>query len=196
VPVHWNIKGEADRFGPPWELAILMPAILLGLSLLLVALPAIGPFKANFARFRETYGRVCVTIVAGLVGVHGVILAKAAGADLSIGAALAIVIGLMLALMGNWFGKIRRNLYVGIRTPWTIANDRVWEKTHRLGGKLFIIVGLASAVAGFLAPDVVCFVILVGGTLGATLWAVFYSLYWYRKLGEVDDLQAPQRDGA
>jgi uncharacterized membrane protein len=107
---------------------------------------------------------------------------------IQIGPALCVLVGLMIAMLGNWMGKLRRNFYIGIRTPWTLANEVVWEKTHRLGGKLFVAAGLISAITGLFAGDVVCFVVLMSTLIGSALWAVLYSLYEYRKLGQVDDL--------
>src|SRR5262249_49347843 len=74
APVHWNIHGEVDRYGPRWELAFAMPAVLAGVVLLMAMLPLLGPFRRNFERFRETYGRICVTIAAGLAAVQVVLL--------------------------------------------------------------------------------------------------------------------------
>jgi uncharacterized membrane protein len=169
---------------------VLLPACTLGVAALMVAFPLLGPLRRNFEQFRGTYGRICITIVAGLLGIHLVVLLKAAGHELRIGATLAIVIGLMLAVMGNWLSKVRRNFYIGIRTPWTLANETVWEKTHRLGAKLFVIQGLVSAASGLFAPDWVCFVVLIGGLGLIGLWAVLYSLLCYRRLGQKDDLSS------
>src|SRR5262249_13952430 len=97
-------------------------------------------------------------------------------------------VGVMFSVLGNWMGKIRRNFYVGIRTPWTLANDEVWERTHRSGGKVMMLIGAISAITGFFASDTTCFIVLISGVGVLVLWALGYSLYWYRKIGRVDDL--------
>ncbi len=188
APTHWNIHGEADAWSDRWVLAAMGPAIGLGATLLLTGLPLLGPFRKNFERFRTTYGRICVTMMTAMAAIHVIAVVKATGHPLDIGATLSIVIGLLLAVIGNWLGKVRRNFWVGLRTPWTLANDTVWEKTHRVGSKLLVIVGLVSAAAGFIAPSWLCYVILVGGVCLIAAWSMLYSLYWYRRLGDIDEL--------
>ncbi len=188
APMHWNLHGVVDGWGPRWEAAVLMPAIGLGMIGLMAGLPLLGPFRRNFERFRTTYGRICVAIVTALLAFHLIALLKGIGRSIEIGATMSIVVGLLLAVIGNWLGKVRRNLHVGIRTPWTLANDAVWERTHRAGARFMVSVGLVSALAGIVAPDWLCFAVLMGGLGAFVVWAALYSLYWYRKLGERDEL--------
>lgn len=188
APTHWNWRGEIDGYGPRWVAAWLFPLILSGVTLLLTTLPLLGPFRKNFEQFKQTYGFICMALVAVFVAMHVTFLLGASGRPIRMGAAFSIITGALIVVIGNFMGKLRRNFYVGIRTPWTIANDEVWERTHRLGGPLFCVQGLISIVAGFVAPDWLCFVILIGGLIGVALWTVLYSLWVYRRLGSVDDL--------
>lgn len=190
VPTHWNMHGEADDYGSKWVSLLLFPGVLIGMAALMMVLPLLGPFRQNLEAFRVTYGRILITILTTFLGLQLVILLKSAGGEFEIGSSLAIVLGLMMALLGNWLGKVRRNFYVGIRTPWTLANERVWEKTHRVGAWLFMVHGLVTAVTGYFASSVVCFFVLIGGLIAIVIWAVFYSLYWYRRLGAVDELSS------
>lgn len=187
APTHWNIHGEVDGWGPSWVSAFLMPLVSVGIAGLMIGLPLLGPMRKNFESFKSTYGRICILIVAAFVALQIVILLKTAGFAFPIGAALAIVIGLMLAVLGNWMGKVRRNFYVGIRTPWTLANDAVWEKTHRLGGRVFAAVGLATAISGLFGSNIASFIVMMGGLLVAVLWSVVYSYRCYVRLGRIDD---------
>ena len=188
APIRWNLHGQADGFGPRWQVAFFIPAINAGVCALLVGLPLFGPFRRNFDKFRDTYGRICVTITAGLVALHIVVLLKAAGYGLRITGASSIVVGLMIAFIGSWLSKVRRNFWVGIRTPWTIANEEVWTRTHRVGAPLFVAFGLVNVGTGLLASDELCLVVLIGGLAAILVWAMLYSLYWYRRLGETEDL--------
>lgn len=188
VPVHWGLDGEADRYGSPWELVVLMPATMVGIIGLLLVLPWLGPFRKNMVQFRDAYGQVVALVSLAMLAIHVVILLKAAGWQIQIGSALCVIVGLMLALTGNLFGKLRRNFYVGIRTPWTLANNEVWERTHRLGGRVFVAVGLTASVAGLVLPQWMAFIVLIGGTLAATAWAIVFSVLEYRRGGSVDNL--------
>ncbi len=188
-PTHWNFRGEADKFGPPWQLAYGLPLVELGLAILLIALPWLGPFRANFDRFRVIYGRIAVTVMTGIAAINVVFTLKAAGHPIHIGAAFSIIFGLLLAVLGNWMGKIRRNLYVGIRTPWTIANDLVWERTHRIGGKFIVVGGLLTAIVGLFAPsDKTCFIVAMSWLAALVAWAMIYSCWLYHRVGSVDQL--------
>lgn len=191
-PTHWNLSGEPDAFGPPWKLAFTIPAINAGLSFFLWGIPLLGPFRANFERFRRTYGRFCVTVVAMIIAIHVVFLADAAGRELSIGRSMSIICGVMFTVMGNWLGKIRRNFYVGIRTPWTLVNEQVWERTHRAGGKIMVVIGLISISFGLFAEERVCSIAFFTGLAFLVAWSLTYSYVVYRKLGSRDE---PTRNG-
>jgi len=187
-PIHWNLRGEVDDYGSPLTMAMIAPCVSLGVAVLMAGLPLLGPFRSNFEKFRTTYGRLAVTIMIFFLGLQVVLLRAAATGTVHIGPTLCVLLGLMFAVMGNWMGKIRQNFYIGIRTPWTLANETVWEKTHRLGGKLFVAAGLISTTTGLLAGNTVCFVVLMSSIVGAVGTSVLYSVVEYRKLGQIDDL--------
>lgn len=188
APIHWNLHGQADGYGPSWVNVALMPLVSLALFGLLLGLPLLGPFRENFEQFRRAYAVICVALMAALAALHVIIVLKSGGSGLPIGASIATVIGLLLVVLGNTFGKIRRNFYVGIRTPWTLANEVVWEKTHRLGGRLFVASGLITVVAAWFAGELVTLIVLLGGVCASSIWAIVYSYRCYRDLGAVDDL--------
>lgn len=188
APVHWNLHGEVDQMGPRWQVVWLFPAIAVGVAALLAFLPALGPLKSNFEKFRIVYGRMCVFIMLMLLAMHVVIMLSASGANIRIGAAITIVSGFMMMFIGNWLGKVRRNFYLGVRTPWTLANEHVWERTHRNVGPLMMFHGLVSVVTGLFAPDYICFIVFIGGMIAICAWAMVYSFLVYRKIGSVDDM--------
>jgi uncharacterized membrane protein len=133
--------------------------------------------------------------VAFLGFVHALTLAHAAGRPVAIERWLPAGIGVMVALLGNLFGKTTKNFFVGIRTPWTLASDEVWLRTHRLGGKLFVIAGsvvVAAALAGY---GIVALPIALGI---AALVPTLYSYWLYRRLegnasGRSDSPDVPGR---
>jgi uncharacterized membrane protein len=194
VPTHFGFSGEADRYGSPLEVALFTPLATVAMVGLLAGLPLLGPFRANFEKFKPTYGRIAVTVIGALAAVQVVFVLAAMGVVTNVTAAMCVVMGLLLAVLGNWMGKIRRNFYVGIRTPWTLASDEVWRRTHRLGGRLLMVAGLAGAAAGLAAPPLVAFVLLFGALIAAALWSVVYSLVVYRSLGGRDDLSPSPRE--
>lgn len=188
APIHWNIRGEVDGHGPRWVAAFLGPMILSGVILLMFALPVLGPFRSNFEQFKVTYGRCVVLISAMLFALHTIILLASVGAPIGIGRSICAVLGIMFMFLGNWLGKIRRNFYIGIRTPWTLANDLVWEKTHRVGGRMFFAAGLAAMLSVPFGNDFTSFIVLFVAIGVTAVFSIAYSYVCYRKLGSVDDL--------
>ena len=126
-----------------------------------------------------------IVLLCMMVYFHALVLWAALGRSVDMTRAIIGGVCLLFALLGNVLGKVRRNFYIGIRTPWTIANETVWNATHRLGGKLFFLCGLVGFVLALLRAPFW----LVGGILAAgAAVPVIYSLVLYKKLerrGEV-----------
>ena len=89
------------------------------------------------------------------------------------------VVGLLFVVMGNFLGKVRKNFFLGIRTPWTLASDEVWAKTHRLGGWCFVTAGVFMAIMGVVAPTSTWFIAAI---IAIALIPVVYSFFAYRKI--------------
>ena len=179
VPTHWSLSGKPDGFMPkPWG-AFAMPLAMVGVYLMLLALPKLSPRGFAMDRFAETWGTVRGFIMLFLFFVGLIALLAGAGEPIPMDRAILILMGLLLALLGNFMGKFTRNFFVGIRTPWTLANEEVWLLTHRLGGKVFVVVGLAVAAAGLLGAP---FGVILGGVMVAALIPIVYSFVIYRRL--------------
>jgi uncharacterized membrane protein len=88
-------------------------------------------------------------------------------------------IGGLMVVLGSLLGKIRPNWFVGIRTPWTLSSKTSWTRTHRLGGWLFLLVGLATLVSGAISAPV-AFYVLMGGLGLTVVWTVVYSYVVWR----------------
>ncbi len=142
VPVHWTLSGRVNgTMEKPW--GALLPALLMtGLWLGLVILPAISPRGFRMENFLGTWQLLIVLILAFMLFAEITAFLKASGAHLSLDHLIPAAIGILLIGFGNFMGKLRKNFFVGIRTPWTLANDTVWYKTHRLGAWIFVAGGL------------------------------------------------------
>jgi len=184
VPVHFGIDGTPDRYGPKWQAFLIVPPIILGLGLLMAVLPSIDPRGKNLKRSSTPYmigwigGLAVATIAQGMIAWTIVHCADADSVAL-IGRGIAGSVGVLFLLLGNALPKARPNFFLGIRTPWTLTSDHAWEKTHRLGGRLFVLVGILNIASAFLAPVAVTYIVIVGGSLGAVLISLVYSyLVW------------------
>ncbi len=150
VPVHWNIAGEADRFGPAWENALLMPAIALVLWLVLLVLPLADPLKKNYVRFPETLKLFRWLLPLMIVAFHLVVTFGTLGKGIDSGKGVGAIVAVVFVVLGNSMGKLRHNWFIGIRTPWTLASEEVWTRTHRLAAPIWVAGGLAMLVGVFL----------------------------------------------
>jgi len=180
IPVHWNISGEVDRYGSRFEGLVMVPLIGLLVYALMLFLPRFDPGRANYERFAGVYYFLRVSVLAVMALIYGVIHLWIRGAEIDMGKFVGITVGALFFVIGNLFGKIRPNWFVGMRTPWTLSSKRAWTQTHRLAGWVFIAGGLAIMAAGILAtPSAVAVagIVLFGG-LG---WATVYSYLVWRK---------------
>ncbi len=148
IPVHWPLNGEPDRFGGRFEGLLVLPLLAGAMYVLLRWLPRVDPARQNYASFAAAYDVLRFAVLLFLGAFHGLILAIAFGADIAINLFLPIAIGALMMVLGNMMGKIRPNYFVGIRTPWTLASERSWTATHRLGGRLMLLIGTLAVLAG------------------------------------------------
>jgi uncharacterized membrane protein len=181
VPVHWNAAGEVDRYGSRLEGTLILPAVMLGIALLIPALPRIDPRGANYAKFQPTYHLVMNATLTFMLAVHVTVLAATLGMPVDVGRIVPIGVGALLILLGNVLPRTRPNWMFGIRTPWTLSSDRVWERTHRVGGYLMLGAGLVVALSGLLAPGSRSIMVLVAGVMIAALGSVVYSYVAWRQ---------------
>ena len=179
VPSHWNLQGQVNGWQPRGRAAFLMPIVLLVLWGLMRGLPAIDPRRANYAKFQPTYDFVVNAVLTVLALIHLAVIGAALGAPISIHRLVPIAFGLMLIAIGNQLPRARPNWWFGIRTPWTLSNDRVWERTHRVGGYLMTASG-AAIIIGALVTKLAGPLIIVC-VAGAGLGSVIYSYVAWRQ---------------
>jgi uncharacterized membrane protein len=174
VASHWNEYDQVNGYMSKFWGVFLMPAITTGMLLLFLAVPSIDPLKANIQKFRETFNTFIALIIAFMVYIHGLTLAWNVGyTGFRMSSAMLPAMGLLFIFMGLLISKAKRNFFIGIRTPWTLSSDRVWDETHRVGGKLFIGAGVLALIGAFF-PDYAIWFIMVP-VLGAALFSVIYS---------------------
>lgn len=182
VPTHWNLAGKPDGFTPkPWG-AFMGPLVMAGVYLLLAATPFISPRGYRMERFRRAFSIVFISVLTFLLVVTIVGTLAAAGEPVPIGRVVVVATGGLFIVLGNFMGKLTKNFFIGIRTPWTLASDEVWLRTHRLAGKLFVLGGAALAAAGLLGDGRVTWVALVVVVVLAVGVPLVYSYVVYRRL--------------
>ena len=153
IPTHWNLAGEADDWSDKSFGVWVIPLVMIFMWALMRFLPAIDPRGSNYAKFGGAFEAIMISVMAFMLGFHLVALAAARGYPVDMARVLPIGVGLLLVVIGNLLPRARPNWFVGIRTPWTLSSDRVWEKTHRFGGRVFVAGGLIIAASALLAGD-------------------------------------------
>lgn len=179
VPSHWNIAGEVDDTMQRGMVAFLMPGTILFLGLLLLFLPNIDPLRANVERFRSVYNGFIAGLSVFLLYLHILIILAGLGVEFNPIYLLIPFVSLAMFGIGVFLEKIKPNWFAGIRTPWTLNSPTVWEKTHRLGSRLFKLNGVVILFGLIFSPQV-AFFIMIGSILITTLVLVAYSYFAYR----------------
>jgi uncharacterized membrane protein len=190
VPIHWGLEGP-DKFVSNHEVLpylLLVPGVMGGFVLLSLALPWLSPQQFGIDRFRSTYNYLMALLLTFFAYLHGVALAASFNPGLNLNKVLVGGMFLFFALLGNQLGKVQRNFYVGVRTPWTLADETVWIRTHRVAAWLITggsLVGFVAVLVG--VPMLWCF----AGFMTLALTPVVYSLVLYKRLERQGKLSTP-----
>lgn len=179
VPSHWGANSQPNGYSPRWALFLMGPGVMAGFLLLFRFLPWLSPTQWGVDSFRSTYLQVMLILLCLLAYLYAMVLWAGLSGSANVGRAIIGGVCLLLALLGNLLGKVRRNFYIGVRTPWTLANERVWNATHRFAAKTFVVGGLAGlALTLFGLQGWPVLAVL----LAAPLIPAAYSLIFYKQL--------------
>jgi len=181
IPSHWNAAGKIDGYMSKNLAVILFPAIILGIYLLMIGLPLIDPLKKNIEKSADAYFWLRTILVSFFSAIYlFMIYAGLTGeAGIPINFFIMPIIGLMVIAMGFLMPRFKKNYFVGIRTPWTLESEEVWDKTHQRAQKWFIGAGLLLIIASpfrvlGIWPIIVMILLL--------LWPVVDSYIIYKKI--------------
>jgi uncharacterized membrane protein len=177
---HWNMNDQVDGTTSKFWGVFLMPLVASGLLAILMLVPFIDPHKANIEQFRGTLNLFIVLITVFLLYLHALTIAWNLGyQNFRISSALLPALGLLFIFIGYLLRQAKRNFFIGIRTPWTLSSDTVWNKTHQLGSVLFMISG-ALALLGAWSDGMTALLMIFIPLMGSTLFLVVYSYILYR----------------
>jgi uncharacterized membrane protein len=197
VPTHWDAHFNVDGTTPRADVFrtfLLLPLAMAGVCLLTLVLPWLSPRHFQVDTFRSTYGYIMMLMVALMAYLHVATLWGALQPAENKTIFMRFFLGgicLFLALTGNVLGKVRRNFWLGVRTPWTLASETVWNQTHRLAAWLFVAGGLTGFALVMLLPPAAAWVAFLVILLAA-LAPVFYSLWLYKRLEREGRLESPK----
>lgn len=176
---HWDAAGVPNGYAPKLVSLFLLPAITAVLFLLFAAIPVIDPLRANIRKFRKQYDTFVAIFALFMLAVQADIVLWNIGVFVSPNFIFPVAIGALFFYFGVMFGSVKRNWFVGIRTPWTMSSERVWDETHKAAATLFKAAGVI-AMAGALVPQYALYFALVP-ILAVVAFSFVYSYIRYGK---------------
>ena len=159
-----------------------MPLILTAIHVLCLFVTLNDPKKKNIHKKPMALIFWLVPVISLLANCSTYLIAL--GVDFSIEIFISALIGVFFIVLGNYMPKLQQNYTIGIKLPWTLNSEENWNRTHRLGGKLYIVMGIAMILMSFidslLGSEAAAWIILSVITIGAIIPAA-YSFFLYKK---------------
>jgi uncharacterized membrane protein len=177
IASHWNIQGEVDGYMSKFWGLFLMPSLSVVLLIFFILIPKIDPLKANIEKFRKYFDGFVVLIILFLFYIYLLTVFWNIGFRFDMGQLLSPVLGILFYYSGILIENAKRNWFIGIRTP--LSSEKVWEKTHKIGGKLFKIAGVIALFGVFLQGYAIYFVLFP--VILVTVYTIVYSYFEYEK---------------
>lgn len=181
VPTHWGINGEPDGFSSREFGAWFFPFLNLGLYVMLIVVPKIDPKKKNYAKFESSYRLIRTVMVVFLSLIYVAASLAGIGYDVDIGRVVPVLVSALIILIGNVIGRVKFNYFVGVRTPWTLANETVWKKTHLFASRSMVVGGLIALAASLFLEKQMLFAVFMTAILASSFVPVIYSYFVYQK---------------
>ncbi|MDD5221472.1 MAG: SdpI family protein [Candidatus Pacebacteria bacterium] len=177
---HWNGLGQVDGYmSRAWAL-YMMPVLALIMFILMLFIPKLDPLKKNVKKFQEYYYGFILGMIAFLFYIYLLTIFWNLGMRFSMIRSLVPAFAILFYYCGILLEKAKQNWFIGIKTAWTLSNEEVWNKTHKLGGKLFKLAGVISLIGLFF--EKVAIWLVTGPILLASIFIVFYSYWVYKKI--------------
>lgn len=178
VATHWGLNGEPNGWSSRGFAAFFFPALNLVIYLLMLFIPYLDPKKSNYENFRAAYHGVKNILVIFLTLIYLVVSLNALGYQVPVNVFVPLGVGALFIIIGYYLDGVKQNWFFGIRTPWTLSSEVVWQKTHHFGSRIFMLGGLLF-ILGALFPAwfLSLFVIL----LLLILSVIIYSYLLYRR---------------
>jgi len=179
VASHWNAQGEVNGYMSKFWGLFLMPIIPIGLLFLFILIPKIDPLKENIEKFRKYFDGFVVLMILFLFYIYLLTVLWNIGIRFDMSQLMMPALGILFYYSGILIENSKRNWFIGIRTPWTLGSEKVWDKTHQRGGKLFKIAGVVIFLSIFFLKYIVFFVIIP--VISIVIYTVVYSYFEYQK---------------
>lgn len=175
VPVHWGFNGQVDRYGGPLEAAFLLPAMLVVIAVLMLAVLArFIPSTPEYAGTRRIYQQLVLFVLCFMLYIQVVTSWVFRDHQVHLLGLVTLGAGVLFILIGNLLPKLRRNPIAGIRLSWAMHDDVAWVRAQRAGGLSFVLLGLVLVCASPL-PGYLPIAAMLAGKVIAVIAVVWYS---------------------
>jgi uncharacterized membrane protein len=181
VASHFNLQGEQDRSMAKGGFWLLYAGLGIALPAFLSFARYLDPRKANYARFERFY---TLTRWAISLFLHGIMLCMIlVSLDYRISIPNVVIggLGLLWMVIGNGMSQVRSNFFIGIRTPWALADERNWQLTHRFGARMWFLAGAVMFISAWFVSPVGGFIVVITGALVSSLVPLAYSFILFKR---------------
>lgn len=172
IPTHWNIRGDIDGYTTK-KYIFFIPVIAFFLDLFIVFRTKQDPKNIEKNKLIPIFVWI-IPILCNVLVISSVFIAM--GYNLNITVIVKALVGIILVIAGNYMPKTKQNYTIGIRTPWTLDNEIIWDKTHRFAGKAFMFAGLLCFLSINKNLNFLTYILFI-----ILLLPSAYSFYLYRK---------------
>lgn len=180
LPIHWDYNWQVDGYGSRYYLLILaLLPILVYYGMLLTL--KIDPRRKNLENRQKTYNIFRYGLTCFFIVLSSFFYYLSLNPHAQVKNILLLMLAVILIGMGNYMPKVPQNYFLGIKTPWTLANEYVWKKTHKIGGYTWIVIGFVIAAYSLfdLPYEYIVMVVLL---LGDVIFMMIYSYMIYRRV--------------
>jgi len=180
MATHWDLRGDADGYSDKMMGLFMLPGIMVFVLLLFLAVPRIDPLKENIAKFKREYEGMGVVMLLFLMLVHIHVITWNMGWMVLPNSILPAGLACLYIYIGHLLKHVKRNYFVGIKTPWTLHDERVWDSTHKVGARLFKYCGVIAFAGLFMGDSAILFAI--APAIGSTVYLFAYSYLQFKAL--------------
>ncbi len=181
IPMQWGSDGVVNRYDDKNSIWII-GCLGIILRIFFIILPKIDPKRKNYNKFQGFYEGFTLFMMTFIFIITSIIIFESLYPNrINIDRVISILLGVFFIIIGNYMPKIKPNFFMGIKNPWTISNEDVWKKTHRLGGKIFFIIGICITLIGFILNRKISFIITIFIFIACIVLYVM-SYIWYKKI--------------
>ena len=179
IVTHWGITGQPDGYSGK-DMILLMPFLTLVMFILFVLIPKIDPLKENIEKFADAYDDFILVFLLFMFYISSLMLLWNLGLKFDMNVAIIPSFSFLFFFLGEMMNSVKRNYMIGVRTPWTLANDEVWDKTHKLASKVFKIIAIILLFS--LISPIHAFPLFFGLLIIGTCYILLYSYLEYKRI--------------